>query len=155
VLLPEGYENIAFIGDGLSVGPSALEEAGQGLFALRVFEAGDIITAFSGVLRSNNPALPVGSAEASHFCTLGYGAVVIDGKSLTGREDASARVGGASFANSKHPALANSEIDRCESEQYVLGSRDITDFRSMTQAFLRATKRIEPPAEIFAHYRYA
>ena len=76
-------DNCRCIGGGVSIHPSKLPGAGLGLFGDVTFQPGDWITAMDGVVFGGPDSVPEnvrrGRSE-SHFCTLHYGTLCLDGR---------------------------------------------------------------------------
>ena len=98
---------IATIDDGVVVNKSHIQNAGNGLFATRVYHRGDIITAFSGCLMEREEAIHLD--DVTYVRSLIHGRLVVDGirHQVTG-------LGGASFANDDRGARNNSAFRALE-----------------------------------------
>ena len=101
-------DNCRCIGGGESIHPSKLPGAGLGLFGDVTFQPGDWITAMDGVVFGGPDSVPEnvqrGSSE-SHFCTLHYGTLCLDGRCGSHPPHG---VGGGSYANdASHNGMPN------------------------------------------------
>lgn len=158
---------------GICVRQSTIPGAGKGLFAARVFEPGDVITLYTGMIRTHEEALQMDCQEdmggvnqmISHIA-MRY---VLDGFFLpdgTPIEDIYTQLhnyGAASVA--KDPLLrgrppyekTNAMFDHVDGDKnaaivknHASNLRDLDPHDRAT--FLRAVRHIEPGDEIFAHY---
>jgi hypothetical protein len=125
----------AVIGDGVEVQRSTLNGAGLGLFTVRPFERGALITQYDGRVIARAEALDLrAQGRDSHVRTLETGHTAIDGlrEPLLGR-------GGGSFANQAPPPLTPN-------------ARYWTSAELQPRVWLRATRRIEPGEEVWVAY---
>lgn len=132
-------DNVPYIGNGVSVAPSGIPNAGNGLFAERAFCRGDVVTFMDGYTLSDRDVRDREPHQLSHVRTLMTHFLVIDGL-----KEPFEGAGGGSFANdSLCPKRNNARFEtwRCD---------DLSRFN--TVIVLRAKRDISRGEEIFVSY---
>lgn len=127
------------VGNGVSVSPSSIPNAGNGLFAERAFTRGDVVTFMDGFTLSDRDVRDREPHQLSHVRTLMTHFLVIDGL-----KEPFEGAGGGSFANdSLCPKRNNARFEtwRCD---------DLSRFN--TVIVLRAVRDIAPGEEVFVSY---
>jgi len=137
--LPLLSRSLASVGDGLAVRASTIPGAGDGLFATRVFERGELITWMEGEEVGREEAVRRRDAGlGSHLRTLVFGFSALDARQLKPAHG----VGAVSWAN--HPPAG------VRPKAAFLNREDDTGVQ--VHVFLKAVDRIEAGEEIFVSY---
>ena len=129
------------MGNGVDVKKSTIPEAGNGLFASKIFKAGEWITNYSGP-RINRPEAEKLKAlnQHSHLRSIQFGFQIIDGIKNSGLA-LEQHKGGGSFANDSRDGLQNAIFVTVYDET-----------KEKYKILLQALRDIAPEEEIFASY---
>lgn len=140
------YEKATCIGHGVSVKKSTIPEAGNGLFADRIFFKGNIITEFDGEIIDREEARKREiECQASHIIGLDY-----DTK-LDGKFEPKYGKGGGSFANDPMDSQSVN-TKKVTIDKVLIKGCQRSGHKTLTRKFLVATKLIKSGDEIFVNY---
>jgi SET domain-containing protein len=138
----------ATIGDGIEVKQSSIPESGNGLFATRDFNEGEIITTYDGETIDFKTAGELRKqGKASHIRTLVRMSICVDGF----KDPADAhRKGGGSFCNDANYSGDTAGVSKYQNNAKFSVENSAKDPREI--CYIRALKDIKSGEEIFVSY---
>lgn len=155
-----------FDDDNLTLSKSSIAEAGDGLYALRDFEAGEVITTYTGqVVPYKEARMRRDSGEGSHLRSLITMYYAIDGNRdengnyLTNKRTQLFGKGVAQMVNHADEEFANARFDFVDSDvnkrridEWLRGNYTMTPLPTERTVVLIAKRDIEAGEEIFVNY---
>ena len=150
------WRPFCLLGSGIEVRKAQLIDQGNGLWATKPFQRGDVITFYDGqpVDKIDLFSETVGHQPGSHTLTIDRSQIAVQGLRMPFKGG-----GGGSFANHRPPHLANAtywSIEQTDKHihniNYAVDPDEDIDVRLMTHCVLVAVQPIDPGCEITCDY---